>query len=161
MFWNCNNHPIITQEIAYLILLANCNVWHPSAQGQCQDDNSIMNLIMSIVEPGRSRSAAPGLIIGLERTLTSSRWCMGRPTVYKTHAGSLGVCLGVSLQYRKCRGRLSRVNIDPFQSLQYCRDLLRSMSSAATSIQPCVTRRRSWTLKINMRSGRLVRLPRR
>jgi len=54
---------------------------------------SIMNPIMSIVEPGRSRSTAPGLIIGLELTLTSSRWCMGRPTVYKTHAGSLGVCL--------------------------------------------------------------------
>ena len=43
-------------------------MWHPSAQipVQCQDDNSIMNLIMSIVELGRSRSAAPGLIIGLE-----------------------------------------------------------------------------------------------
>ena len=34
-------------------------VWHPSAQRQCQADNSIMNSIMNIVEPGRSRSAAP------------------------------------------------------------------------------------------------------
>jgi len=43
-----------------------CNVWHPSDQRQCQGDNLIMNPIMSIVELGRSRSAAPGLIIGLE-----------------------------------------------------------------------------------------------
>jgi len=43
-----------------------CNVWHPSAEMQSQANNSIMNLIMSIVELGRSRSAAPGLIIGLE-----------------------------------------------------------------------------------------------
>jgi len=33
-------------------LRPHCNVWHPSAQRQCQDDNSIMNPITSIVEPG-------------------------------------------------------------------------------------------------------------
>jgi len=70
-----------------------------------------MNLIMSIVELGRSRSAAPGLIIGLERTLTSSQWCMGRPTVYKTHAGSLGVCLLSLVFHLAARTRARRRKI--------------------------------------------------
>jgi len=88
-----------------------CNVWHPSAQRQCQDDNSIMNPIMSIVEPGRSRSAAPGLIIGLELSSTAGGVWVG---LYKTHAGSLGVCLlslmSLSVGENKRARRRKKVN---------------------------------------------------
>ena len=91
--------PINSTNVHTKFEVRSCNVWHPSAQRQCQDDNSIMNPIMSIVEPGRSRSAAPGLIIGLELSPAAGGVWVG---LYKTHAGSLGVCL-LSLMSFICR----------------------------------------------------------